>query len=101
MGKGECLMSYYLLPERSLSVSDKIYMFAFWCEMNDLPNNFGKSELCEFSCQDIMNNDHLLSCVHLNQGQTHNLEMNEIRYGNILEKIEVLKKFQNNSEKKN
>ena len=93
-------MADYLLPECAMSVQNKTDMFAFRCEMNDLPNNFGKSELCEFSCQDVMNNDHLLSCVHLNQGQTHNLEMNEIRNGNILEKIEVLKKLQSNSEKR-
>ena len=90
----------YLLPECSLTVSDKTELFAFRCEINDLPNNFGKSEMCEFSCQEEMNNDHLLSCAHLNKGQLHKLEMGNIRNGNILEKIEVLKKLQENSERR-
>ena len=59
-------MADYLLPECTLFVTDKVDMFAFRCEMNDLSNNFGKSELCEFNGQDVMNNDHLLSCVNLN-----------------------------------
>ena len=89
----------YLLPECSLTVSDKTELFAFRCEINDLPNNFGKSEMCEFSCQEEMNNEHLLSCAHLNKGQLHKLEMGNIRNGNILETVEVLKKLQENSGK--
>ena len=88
----------YLLPECSLSVMDKTEMFAFRCEINDLPNNFGKSELCEFSCQELMNNEHLLTCAHLNKGQLHNLNMENIRNGNMIEKIQALKKLQENSE---
>ena len=93
-------MADYLLPECSLSVSDKREMFAFRCEMNNLPDNFGKSEMCEQQCQTLMNNEHLLSCSHLNQGQSQQLEMNQIRNGNIVEKIEVLKKLQENSERR-
>ena len=47
-------MADYLLPECSLSISDKTEMFAFRCQMNDLPNSFGKQELCDFDCQEIM-----------------------------------------------
>ena len=80
-------MADYLLPECQLSVPDKKEMFAFRCEMNDLPDNFGKTEMCELLCQEKMNNDHLLSCAHLNQGHSHKLEMNQIISGNIPETI--------------
>ena len=47
-----------------------------------------------------MNNEHLLTCVYLNKGQLHNLDMENIRNGNIIEKIEALKKLQENSEQR-
>ena len=47
----EIQVAYYLLPECSLSVSDNTEMFAFLCQMNDLPNYLGKQELCDFECQ--------------------------------------------------
>ena len=93
-------MADYLLPECSLSVSDKTEMFAFRCQMNDLPNNFGKEELCEFDCKELMNNEHLLSCVHLNKGQLHDLQLEQIRNGNLFEKVKVLKKLQENKERR-
>ena len=48
-------MADYLLPECSMSVNNKTYMFAFRCDMNTLPNNV-----------EHMNNEHLLNCVYLN-----------------------------------
>ena len=44
-------MADYLTPECPLSVQDKADMFAFRSEMNILPNNFGKKDLCELSGQ--------------------------------------------------
>ena len=61
-------MADYLLPECTLSVSDKIDMFAFRCEMNDLPDNFGQSKMHELQCHTLMDNEHLLNCSHLKQG---------------------------------
>ena len=69
----------YWLPECSISVMDKTEIFAFRCEINDLPIFFGKSE--------VMNNEHILTCAHLKNGQLHNLVMENIRNGNIIEKI--------------
>ena len=36
----------YLLPDCTLSVFDKVQLFSIRCEMNDLPNYFGKTEFC-------------------------------------------------------
>ena len=62
--------------------------------MNDLPNNFGKEESCELACNNLMNNEHLLNCVHLNENILINLTLNQLRNGNIVEKTEVLNKLQ-------
>ena len=50
--------------------------------MNDLPNNFGKTDLCEFACNDQMNNEHLLNCVHLNENKVNILTLEQLRNGN-------------------
>ena len=101
-GKKGKLISYkqieladYLTPECSLSVEDKLEMFSFLCEMNNLPNNFGKTDLCEMSCTELMSNDHLLRCVHLND-----ISLEQLRHGNIKEKIEVLRILQHNTRKR-
>ena len=60
-------MADYLLPECAMLVQNKTDMFAFRCDMNMLPNNFGKTELCELSFQEQINNEHVLSCVVLNE----------------------------------
>ena len=75
-------------------------MFSFRCDMNKLPNNFGKEELCELSCPEIMNNEHLLNCVYLNEGKHNKLQLEQIRNGDISDKIEVLEKLQKNSNKR-
>ena len=87
----------YLLPECSISVKDKIELFAYRCEMNDLPNNFGKSDSCELSCNVLMNNEHLLNCAHLNESNLNNLTLNQLRNGNTIEKVEVLNQLQHNA----
>ena len=73
----------YLTPECNLSVPNKSDMFSFRCEMNNLPNNFGKADLCELSCQELMNNDHLLKCIYLNEGRDTNVTLEQLRNGNI------------------
>ena len=94
-------MADYLLPECSLSVSDKTNLFSFRCEVNSLPNNFGSLDLCEFSCQEFMNNYHLLNCPVLNEGQPTSLRIEQLFNGNIEEKIQEYRKLQRNSEKRN
>ena len=91
-------MADYLLPECSLSGTDKTDWFAFRCEVNTLPNNIGKSDLCEFSCQEFMNNEHLFNCPVRNEGQPTDLKIEQLLNGNIEEKIQVLRKLQANYE---
>ena len=93
-------MADYLLPECTISVKNKTDLFAFRCEMNQIPNNFGKEELCEQSCQELMNNEHLLNCVHLNEGKHNQLQLEQLRNGDISDKIDVLKKLQDNSSRR-
>ena len=69
--------------------------------MNDLPNNFGKADFCEFSCNNLMNDEHLLNCVHLNERKFNNLTLEQLRNGNIAEKVKVFNKLQHNSNQRN
>ena len=92
-------MADYLSPECQLSVQNKTDMFSFRCEMNNLPNNFGKAELCELSCTQPMNNEHLLNCVYLNEGRVHNVSLEQLRNGNISEKFKLLKYYKTTLEK--
>ena len=85
----------WLLPE------DKTELFAFRCEVNVLPNNFVNTDLCEFQCQELMNNEHLLGCLFLNNRQPTILKLQSILNGNINEKVELLRKLQTNTEKLN
>ena len=68
--------------------------------MNDLPNNFDKTDLCEYACNDLMNNEHLLQCVHLNKNELNKLTLEQLRNGNTDEKVEVLNKLQQNVSKR-
>jgi len=93
-------ISDYLLPECSLSVSDKFELFAYRTEMNDLPNNFGRDDICEMGCLEAMDNSHLLLCSGLNYNDPHELKYEQLLNGNINEKVAVLKKLQENAEKR-
>ena len=48
-----------------------------------------------------MNNDNLLSCAHLNKSQLDHLQLEQIRNGKLLEKIEALKKVTRKYRKQN
>ena len=56
--------------------------------------------LCEMSCTELMSNDHLLRCVHLNESTPIDISLEQIRNGNIREKIEVLRILQHNTRKR-
>ena len=55
-------MAHYLLAKRKNSVPEKIEIFAYRCEMNNLPFNCGNKTNCEQGCPTEMNNEHLLNC---------------------------------------
>ena len=90
-------MADYLLPSCSLSVEDKRQMFAIRSETNDLPYNFGKSEIC---CKTEMNNEHILMCQKLNGGTPFTLKYEKILNGTLREKIAILEQFKINIQKR-
>ena len=47
-----------------------------------------------------MNNEHLLKCSYLNEGRDKNVTLEQLRNGNINEKIKVLELIQEKTKKK-
>ena len=90
-------MSQYLLAQSNISVKDKEEMFSYRCEMNDLPFNYGRKTNCELGCSSEMNNEHLLNCPKIKQGDDQ-FEYNLILNGTNSQKIKILRKLQENSE---
>ena len=89
-------MSQYLLAQSNISVKDKEEMFSYRCEMNDLPLNYGRKTNCELGCSSEMNNEHLLNCPKIKQGDDQ-FEYNLILNGTNSQKIKILRKLQENS----
>ena len=60
-------LAAYLTSKSNISVKDKLEMFAYRSEMNELPCNYGNKTECEMGCNSqIMNNEHLLNCPQIN-----------------------------------
>ena len=93
-------MAQYLLAKSQNSVQDKIEIFAYRCEMNSLPFNFGQKANCEQGCPNEMNNEHLLNCPQLNK-ETEVEEFNQILNGTNQQKLIILKKLKENSIRRN
>ena len=89
-------MAHYLLAKSKNSVQDKIEIFAYRCEMNNLPFKFGNKTNCEQRCPTEMNNEHLLNCPKLDK-QKEKTDLNLILNGTNIEKLNTLKKLNNNS----
>ena len=92
-------MAQYLLAKSQNSVQDKIEIFAYRCEMNSLPFNFGQKANCEQGCPNEMNNEHLLNCPQLNK-ETEVEEFNQILNGTNQQKLIILKKLKENSKRR-
>ena len=96
-------MADYLLPDSPLSVDEKKEMFNIRCEMNEIPSNFGRYTYCEMGCNNaILDNKHLLKCESLNhKGRNEpNTELDLILNGTLSQKIIILRKIQENNEKR-
>ena len=89
----------YMKPNCDLSVQEKIEMFSFRSEMNDLPFDFGRKENCEQGCQTPMNNEHCLNCPKLNE-IPNLLEYSNIQNGTLRQKIEVFQRLKLNLQKR-
>ena len=89
-------MAHYLLSKSKNSVQEKLEIFAYRCEMNILPFNFGNKTNCEQGCPTEMNNEHLLNCPKLNNHKEIT-DLNLILNGTNIEKLNTLKKLNKNS----
>ena len=95
--KDTLLLNDYLQPNCSLIVEDKCQMFAIRSETNDLPSNFGKSEIC---CKIALNNEQIIICQRINEGIPFLLGYDKILNWTLSEKIAIFKQFQINKKKK-
>ena len=87
----ELQIADYLLPDSEATIEEKFDMFALRTEMNDLPHNFGKTDPCKYGCQEDMSNIHIFRCRNPARNPFEKLNI-----GNVKEKVEALKIFQNN-----
>ena len=91
-------MADYLHPEAELSTEEKIQIFSLRTDMNEIPNNFGKKEIYEIGCSNsLLDNEHILNCSTISV-KSHNF--NDILNGSLKKKIETLKIYQENQEKR-
>ena len=86
----ELQVADYLLPDSKATMEEQFDIFALRTEMNDLPHNFGRSDKCKFGCNEDMTNAHIFKCKN-----PENCELEKLQNGNVQEKIEALKIFQN------
>ena len=89
----------YLLPECEITVEEKQEMFSIRTEMNDFPCNFGYKTDCDMGCKQILNSEHMLTCLALNEEET-NLKYENILKGTMQQKVTILRKITQNEEKK-
>ena len=76
----------YLLAESKATQEEKFEIFALRTEMNDLPHNFGNSEICKkYGCLEEMSNKHIFICQ-----DPKNVAYEKLLNGNSEEKIEAL-----------
>ena len=90
-------LAAYLTSMSNISVNDKIEMFAYKSEMNELPYNYGNKTKFDFGCKtQIMNNEHLLNYPQINLNEnTRNLT--QILNGSNKEKLNMQQKLQENN----
>ena len=93
-------MAEYLLPEANLDILDKLEIFSLRTEMNSNPYNFGKKTSCEIGCPEEQNNQHIFYCSKVNI-EENKLIFEHILNGSTFEKVNVLRKFQENMKKRN
>ena len=90
----------YLTSKSNMLTNDKLEMFAYRCEMNNLPFNYRNKTIFEMGCHEqILNNEHLLNGPTLN-GNIVKLNLKEILNGSNKEKNNVLQKLQENTKRR-
>ena len=90
-------LAAYLTSKSNISVKDKLEMFAYRSEMNELPCNYGNKTECEMGCNSqIMNNERLLNCPQINVCE-NTMNLTQLLNGSNKEKFKVLQKLQENN----
>ena len=93
-------MADYFMPYNEyLNIEEKQNLFSVRNRMVEIGNNFGKNENCVM-CQTKEDMIHIYSCEYLNK-QEIKIEFSKIYEGNLFEKIEVLRRFNDNMKKRN
>ena len=67
--------------------------------MDDFPFNFGNETNCDMGCKEVLNSEHLLTCVAINK-EENILKFENILNGTMKQKVSIIKKIQENKEKK-
>ena len=89
----------YLLPECEISVEERREIFSVRTEMDDFPCNFGNVTNCDMGCKEVLNSEHLLTCFEINKEET-TFKFENILKGTMKQKVLIIKKIQENKEKK-
>ena len=67
-------MAEYLCPNLVLSVEEQRQIFEIRSRVNPLPTNKGEVSLCVPGCESLLENDHILNCLVLNQEEQNDLD---------------------------
>ena len=89
----------YLLPECEVTLEERREIFYVRTEMDDFPCNFGNKTNCDMGCKEVLNSEHLLTCVAINKEETI-LKFENILKETMKQKVSIIKKIQENKEKK-
>ena len=78
----------YLQPNRVLTWDEQRELFSFRSRMNKLKYNFGGEEIC--ICGLNLENEHLVSCLILINGNPPNISYSDIFNGNIKQHKDII-----------
>ena len=88
----------YPFSDCHITPEEKSELFSIRCEMDDYPSNFGAKTKCDMGCPELMNSEHILVCIKLNNEETNYLKYEHILKGTMNQK--VAKKIKELKEKK-
>ena len=81
-----------------MNIEEKQKTFAIRNKMVEIPDNYGKQEICICGKQENMN--HIYNCENLNKEEI-TIQYENIYNGNIHNQRKVLKRFENNLKARN
>ena len=94
-------MANYLMLNQTLNIEDHIKIFQLRSRKNKLPSNWGETKFCKTGCGFILDIDHILNCLILNENKSEKFDLNLIYNGKIHEKYEIRNIFRRNINRRN